>query len=50
MGGIMGGVFYSKIGLHILVFAAIILILGLIHDTIKLKLILLKRKYTTKNI
>jgi uncharacterized membrane protein YoaK (UPF0700 family) len=45
IGGIMGGIFYSKIGLHVLSIAATALISGLIYDGMKLKLILLKRKY-----
>ncbi len=46
IGGITGGIFYSKIGLKILLLASITLLLGIIYDNIKLKLILLKRKYT----
>ena len=44
IGGIAGGVLYSKAGLHSLIFAAIALISGLIYDNIKFKLILLRRK------
>ena len=44
IGGIVGGILYSKVRLYSLVFAAAILLLGLIYDNIKLKLILLKRK------
>jgi uncharacterized membrane protein YoaK (UPF0700 family) len=44
IGGIVGGVLYSKIRLHSLVFAAMTLVLGLIYDNIKFKFILLKRK------
>lgn len=43
-GGIVGGVLSSKIGLHCLIFAAIVLVSGLIYDTIKFKIILLRRK------
>lgn len=44
IGGIVSGVSYSKIQLRILVFAASALVLGLIYDNIKFRLILLKRK------
>lgn len=44
IGGIAGGVLYTKVGLHTLIFAAIALISGLIYDNIKFKLILLRRK------
>lgn len=47
LGGIAGGVFYSKIQLHTLVVAGILLIIGLIYDNIKFNLILLKRRYRT---
>ena len=45
IGGIIGGIFYSKIGLLVLVIGTISLILGIIYDNIKLKLKLLQRKY-----
>lgn len=45
IGGIMGGVFYTRIGILTLIIGAIALILGLIYDDIKFKLISLKRKY-----
>jgi uncharacterized membrane protein YoaK (UPF0700 family) len=45
IGGIIGGVFYTKIGIHTLFIGAFGLILGLIYDDIKFKLISLKRKY-----
>lgn len=44
-GGIAGGILYSKIKLHALVFAAALLVTGLIYDHIKFKIILLRRKY-----
>jgi len=44
IGGIVGGILYSKIGLQSLIFAATTLVLGLIYDNIKFKLILLRRK------
>lgn len=44
IGGIMGGVLYSKTGLHSLIFASVVLVAGLIYDNIKFKLIRLRRK------
>lgn len=44
IGGITGGILYSKVGLQSLTFAAATLVLGLVYDNIKFKLILLKRK------
>lgn len=43
-GGIFSGILYSTTKLHILIFASVLLILGLIYDSIKLKLILFRRK------
>ena len=48
IGGIVGGVFYSEIGLHVLMIGAATLVLGLIYDTTKLSIILLKRKYNNR--
>ncbi|HMI07570.1 MAG TPA: YoaK family protein [Flavobacterium sp.] len=45
IGGIIGGIFYSKIGLYVLIIGAVSLILGIIYDTLKLKIKLLQRKY-----
>lgn len=45
IGGILGGIFYTKMGLQVLFAAAVTLIMGLIYDNIKLKVILLNRKY-----
>lgn len=44
-GGITGGIFYSEIGLRILLIGALVLLCGLIYDSMKLKLLLLKRKF-----
>ncbi|WP_421828661.1 YoaK family protein [Larkinella sp.] len=44
IGGIIGGILYSKVGLHALIFAAVALVLGLIYDNIKFRLIQLRRK------
>ena len=48
-GGITGGIFYSKIGIHTLFIGATALVLGLIYDDIKFKLISLKRNMQTRN-
>ncbi|MEO8515155.1 MAG: YoaK family protein [Flavobacterium sp.] len=45
IGALIGGVLYEKMELYVLSFAAATLLLGLIYDNIKLKLILLKRKF-----
>jgi uncharacterized membrane protein YoaK (UPF0700 family) len=45
IGGIIGGIFYTKIELKVLFIAAAMLILGLIYDNLKLKIIMLNRKY-----
>ncbi|WP_333600878.1 YoaK family protein [Flavobacterium sp.] len=45
IGGIIGGVFYTKIELRVLFIAGVTLIMGLIYDNIKLKIIMLNRKY-----
>ncbi|RRA98861.1 YoaK family protein [Larkinella rosea] len=44
IGGIIGGILYSKFRLHSLIFAATILVIGLIYDNIKFRLIQLRRK------
>ena len=44
IGGVVSGGLYTKIGLHTLIFAAATLVLGIIYDNIKSKLILLRRK------
>jgi len=44
-GGIIGGVFYSKMGLHVLLIGSASLVLGIIYDNIRVKIKLLKRKY-----
>lgn len=48
IGGIVGGILYSKVALHSLMFAALILGLGLIYDNIKFRLIVYKRKLKNK--
>jgi uncharacterized membrane protein YoaK (UPF0700 family) len=44
-GGIFGGIFYSSMGIYVLLFAATVLLLGIGYDNLRLKLLLLKRKY-----
>jgi uncharacterized membrane protein YoaK (UPF0700 family) len=44
IGGIVGDIIYVKVKLYALIFAAMILSLGLVYDNIKFKLILLQRK------
>lgn len=44
IGGLVGGILYSKAGLVSLVFAATILIGGLVYDNVKFRFILLRRK------
>jgi uncharacterized membrane protein YoaK (UPF0700 family) len=44
LGGIVGGITYSMVGLHTLIFAAATLVMGLIYDSTKYKVILLRRK------
>jgi uncharacterized membrane protein YoaK (UPF0700 family) len=47
-GGIVGGIFYSYLALHILILPAALLIVGLLYDGIKLKIINWKRKQQLK--
>lgn len=44
IGGIVGGILYSKFRLHSLNFVASVLVVGLIYDNIKYRLILISRK------
>ena len=44
IGGIIGGISYTKVGLLTLIFAAASLVAGLIYDNIKFRIILLRRK------
>ncbi len=37
LGGLIGGIFYSTINLYVLVFAGLLLLIGLIYDDIKLQ-------------
>lgn len=45
VGGVVGGIFYATMGLHVLLIAVSALLLGLLYDSIKFRLILLNRKY-----
>ena len=45
VGGIVGGIFYSYLGLHVLLIGSISLIFGIIYDNVKLKIKRLKRRY-----
>lgn len=44
IGGIFGGILYTKLRIYSLIFAALILVSGLIYDNIKYRLLLLRRK------
>ncbi|HTE12615.1 MAG TPA: YoaK family protein [Chitinophagaceae bacterium] len=44
IGGIVGGIFYERIGLYELLIGSFSLMLGLIYDNLKVRLILLKKK------
>src|SRR5690606_30163283 len=45
LGGVISGVLYTNFNLQVLNLAAIVLIIGLIYDYTKLRLILIKRKF-----
>jgi uncharacterized membrane protein YoaK (UPF0700 family) len=45
IGGIIGGIFYGKMELKVLCIAATALVFGLIYDNLKLKILLLNRKF-----
>lgn len=44
-GGIVGGIFYSNIGLHVLFIGVGVLLSGLIYDSVKFRMVMLRRKY-----
>jgi len=48
IGGIIGGVFYSYLELLVLLIPATLLIIGLLYDTIKFKVLNWKRKFAVK--
>jgi uncharacterized membrane protein YoaK (UPF0700 family) len=43
LGGLLGGIFYSSLQLYVLAIAATVLIIGIIYDELKLKLIIQNR-------
>jgi len=43
-GGVIGGIAYARVGISILMMASGLLLLGLVYDSIKFRLILLHRK------
>lgn len=45
LGGLLGGILYSTLKLHILAIAATVLIIGIIYDDLKLKLILQNKSH-----
>lgn len=45
IGGVAGGIFYTKIGMHALTVGAVMLLAGLIYDSVKFRIIRLKRKF-----
>lgn len=44
-GGISGGLLYTKFGLKTLLLGTIVLLVGLIYDFVKIRILLLRRKY-----
>lgn len=44
IGGVLGGVFYSSLELYVLAVAAALLLAGIIYDSIRVRLLLLRRK------
>jgi uncharacterized membrane protein YoaK (UPF0700 family) len=44
-GGLLGGIFYSTLQLHVLTIAGILLLIGIIYDDIKLKIMRQTRKH-----
>ena len=45
LGGLLGGIFYSTIKLYVLVIAGTVLIIGIIYDDLKLKLMMQNRSH-----
>ena len=48
IGGILGGILYSKIGIAALIIPAVALLLGMIYDYLKFKIIGFKRKFQNR--
>lgn len=49
IGGVIGGVFYSYLELFVLIIPATMLIIGLLYDNLRFKILKLKRKFETKD-
>ena len=43
-GGVSGGIFYTHFGIRTLLFGSLILLLGLLYDFVKIRILLLRRK------
>jgi len=50
LGGIFGGILYTKIKLNALIIAATILIAGLLYDDLKFRMKLMRRKYRKRKL
>lgn len=44
LGGLVGGILYSSIGLYVLAFAAVVLIFGIAYDAVKMQVLQYSRK------
>ncbi|MFA6278202.1 MAG: YoaK family protein [Pedobacter sp.] len=49
LGGLLSGIFYSTLKLYVLAIAAAILLIGILYDNLKLKLILQKRSHNQQS-
>jgi uncharacterized membrane protein YoaK (UPF0700 family) len=49
LGGLLGGIFYSTINLYVLAIAGTILLIGIIYDDLKLKLLMQNRNHSDEN-
>lgn len=45
LGGIAGGILFSKIGISALIIASVTLLVGLVYDYVKFKIIVMRRKF-----
>ncbi len=45
LGGVIGGISYKYFGIHILFLGSFLLIIGLVYDFIKIRIVLMKRKH-----
>jgi len=48
IGGVVGGVLYSPLGIHVLILPASVLLIGLFYDSMKFRLLYWKRKHDMK--